>query len=69
MDHNLNNYRRKKRLSYEDTNNVLRKNEVHSVSEKKMTGKDDELIIEDNAVYEIDMECLEKLKKMKKRNK
>ena len=33
----------------------------------KQSGKDDDLIIEDNTVYEIDRECYERYKKQKKR--
>ena len=34
---------------------------------KKQRDRDDDLIIEENTVYEIDRECYERMKKLKKR--
>lgn len=34
---------------------------------KFLNGKDEDLVIEENTIYEIDRDCFEKLKKMKKR--
>lgn len=34
---------------------------------RKQNGKDEDLIIEENTVYEIDRECYERVKKQKKR--
>ena len=37
------------------------------VNETKNKGKDDDLIIEENTVYEIDRECYERLNRQKRR--
>ena len=34
---------------------------------KKIKGKDDDLVIEDNTIYEIDRECYERLRRQKRR--
>ena len=34
---------------------------------RKQKGKDDDLIIEENTIYEIDRECYERLKRQKKK--
>lgn len=38
-------------------------------TEKNITRNDDDLIIDENTVYEIDRECYERLKRLKKREK
>lgn len=34
---------------------------------KKVPGKDDDLIIEDNTIYEIDRDCYERLRRQKRK--
>ncbi|MBE5966909.1 MAG: hypothetical protein E7255_08085 [Lachnospiraceae bacterium] len=34
---------------------------------KKVEGRDDDLVIEDNTIYEIDRECYERLRRQKRR--
>lgn len=51
-----------------DNRNVFNKGKVNPyVSNSNRKGKDEDLIIEENTVYEIDRECYERLKRQKKR--
>lgn len=54
---------------YENSNNSWYKKEKLDNFIKKIPGKDDDLVIEDNTIYEIDRECMEKLKRSKRRKK
>jgi hypothetical protein len=49
-----------------DSNKPITKNDM-SDSVHKRKGKDDDLIIEENTVYEIDRDCYERLKRQKKK--
>jgi len=48
---------------YKVIKNKANVNDVYT----KQKGKDDDLIIEENTIYEIDRECYERTKKQKKR--
>ncbi len=56
-------------FSYENSNYPWNKKDNIDNFITKIPGKDDDLIIEDNTIYEIDRDCIEKLKKLKKRKK
>ncbi len=52
---------------YDNRNNTSQSKTNPNEINKNRKGKDDDLIIEENTVYEIDRECYERLKKQKKR--
>ncbi len=54
-------------LQYEKKNDISKSQLRSSDIKKNRKESDDDLIIEDNTVYEIDRECVERLKRQKKR--
>ena len=53
-------------FQYERRNNTTPRR-TESASEMKRNKADEDLVIEDNTVYEIDRECYERLKRQRKR--
>ncbi len=56
-------------FQYARRNNPRYFNTDYRQSLNNTTGNDEDLIIEDNTVYEIDRECYERMKKMKNKEK
>lgn len=52
-------------LSREDYEMIKRMNELQKKSSQRRYGENDELIIEENTIYEIDLECYECMLKEK----
>lgn len=53
-------------FQYEGRNNSASEKAEANKAVKKVRRKDEDLIIEENTIYEIDRECYERLKKQKK---
>jgi len=56
-------------FQYEKRGSTLSEDSDKIEADKKIKERDNDLIIEDNTIYEIDRECYERLKKQKKGNK
>lgn len=54
-------------FQYEKQNNTGKNDYDQKAKVQKLPGRDDDLVIDDNTVYEIDRECYERLKRQKKR--
>jgi len=54
-------------FQYEKQSNSVSENNDQSEVSKNRRERDEDLIIEENTVYEIDRECYERLKRQKKR--
>lgn len=54
-------------FEYEKQSDNLRENKDYRNANKKQKEVDDDLVIEENTIYEIDRDCFEKLKRQKKR--
>ncbi|HWT26797.1 MAG TPA: hypothetical protein VN131_02555 [Mobilitalea sp.] len=54
-------------FQYEKHNNIKREDINSNTPVRKNSRRDDDLIIEDNTVYEIDRECYERLRRQKKK--
>ncbi len=54
-------------FKYENRNYSINDKNKNNEAEKKTQNKDRDLIIEENTVYEIDRECMERLKNKKRK--
>lgn len=54
-------------FQYDDLNNMAKEKLEKSRVDRKVRSKDEDLIIEENTIYEIDRSCYERLKAQKKK--
>lgn len=57
------------RFQYSKGNNTSREYVNANEEDKKLRERDSDLVIEDNTIYEVDRDCYERLKRLKKSNK
>lgn len=60
-------YRNRGYNQQQNNRNYVNQNEKHGTGDKDLKGRNEDLIIEENTIYEIDRECYARLQKQKRR--